>query len=276
MCGGTTNDTSGRSVGSIPACAGEPRFLGGGPARLRVYPRVCGGTWDELDIRPTSSGLSPRVRGNLGPIGLVVAAIGSIPACAGEPLLCARSARRSRVYPRVCGGTFVSVASPPERMGLSPRVRGNLGPIGLVVAAIGSIPACAGEPGTRLIRWCLTRVYPRVCGGTASQLRRLAPVEGLSPRVRGNLDRQLLVRRDDGSIPACAGEPRHLIPDKLILGVYPRVCGGTTFSITIGLGDMGLSPRVRGNHSTRRVEPFARGSIPACAGEPGTQQARRG
>ena len=29
------------------------------------------------------------------------------------------------------------------------------------------------------------------------------------------------------SIPACAGEPTHLIPPSAAEAVYPRVCGGT-------------------------------------------------
>ena len=51
-------------LGSIPACAGEPRLRRLPALPSAVYPRVCGGTTD----RPTSAyemvGLSPRVRGN--------------------------------------------------------------------------------------------------------------------------------------------------------------------------------------------------------------------
>ena len=36
----------------------------------------------------------------------------------------------------------------------------------------------------------------------------------------------------------------------------------------------GLSPRVRGNHHWRRRCELARGSIPACAGEPAAQRGR--
>ena len=93
-------------VGSIPACAGEP------PASDR-----------------TLSGLSPRVRGNLGGEHrhrLHIA--GSIPACAGEPDD-GHSASKCWVYPRVCGGTMVALAVASAQMND-------------------------------------TEVYPRVCGGT--------------------------------------------------------------------------------------------------------------
>ena len=52
------------SLGSIPACAGEPqRFVGVRGARP-VYPRVCGGTDCKRCDTGSPRGLSPRVRGN--------------------------------------------------------------------------------------------------------------------------------------------------------------------------------------------------------------------
>ena len=100
------------------------------------------------------------------------------------------------------------------------------------------------------------------------------------------------------SIPASAGEPRHRVSELrtvfATLGVYPRVCGGTDKRrwIPAGALDIGLSPRLRGNHLilrggrtvwTRSVYPRVCGgtgcclhvpwlrcnrSIPASAGEP--------
>ena len=152
---------------SIPACAGEPEIRRSSTAHGRVYPRVCGGTrWNPSMSRPNTGsipacageprscrrwkpfteyvGLSPRVRGNRRRRPFSPKSSGSIPACAGEPGIPACSGgtvglsprvRGNRgltmdkgawVYPRVCGGTFVRGMN-SER-------------------AIGSIPACAGEP----------------------------------------------------------------------------------------------------------------------------------
>ena len=74
--------------GSIPACAGEPAAFWAIASSVVVYPRVCGGTCCGLAHCRQTSGLSPRVRGNL--IGFVMPAqrAGSIPACAGEPGRC--------------------------------------------------------------------------------------------------------------------------------------------------------------------------------------------
>ena len=191
-------------------------------------------------------GLSPRVRGN--PMSARAGADGrrSIPACAGEP------------FRGNCGGGLAQ--------GLSPRVRGNLFRCPPLPHRPGSIPACAGEPGATATKGNLSRVYPRVCGGTRKCRKETRPASGLSPRVRGNQyltkgtapgERSIPAcageptwKKERGgvrSIPACAGEPRG--PDLRAKSgpVYPRVCGGTVFSpSTIRIGK-GLSPRVRGN-----------------------------
>ena len=53
-----------------------------------------------------------------------------------------------------------------------------------------------------------------------------------------------------------------------VLGVYPRVCGGTDYIRVFGLGGQGLSPRVRGNRGLPVPASRRARSIPACAGEP--------
>ena len=46
-----------------------------------------------------------------------------------------------------------------------------------------------------------------MCGGTGVGIPRAAHKGGLSPRVRGNLAISPSTPVQDGSIPACAGEP---------------------------------------------------------------------
>ena len=155
-----------RRVRSIPACAGEPRARLATGGNSVVYPRVCGGTHQYTAVCFLLLGLSPRVRGNHWRTQHLVLDVGSIPACAGEPLWPLRVCPGCSVYPRVCGGTPTSAASPARGAGLSPRVRGNLEPTSVLQLPRGSIPACAGEP-PRAGRWRRTSaVYPRVCGGT--------------------------------------------------------------------------------------------------------------
>ena len=130
--------------------------------------------------------------------------------------------------------------------GLSPRLRGNQIEFCWIPHIAGSIPAPAGEPPGWLRRTSNIRVYPRACGGT----QELSIVDflttGLSPRLRGNLDRGEIELGPLGSIPAPAGEPPGIVPIPMMPRVYPRACGGTFGSLdALGL-NRGLSQRWSG------------------------------
>ena len=171
---------------SIPACAGEPYAESYCAIWRKVYPRVCGGTANKAGVPVDPKGLSPRVRGNRPDHIQAVAALGSIPACAGEPSEVAVKIRVVGVYPRVCGGTQLRRPLLRAESGLSPRVRGNPLLVAFPAGLVRSIPACAGEPRLNVIWTRLVKVYPRVCGGTQAIQRAGYYIQGLSPRVRGN------------------------------------------------------------------------------------------
>ena len=92
---------------------------------IPVYPRVCGGTVYSVVGSSMLAGLSPRVRGNPVQVATGTIQIGSIPACAGEPVNEGRPPVIVKVYPRVCGGTEPPYMGGECYNGLSPRVRGN-------------------------------------------------------------------------------------------------------------------------------------------------------
>ena len=171
----------------------------------------------------------------------------------------------------MCGGTLGGTGRNPTGLGLSPRVRGNRRQRYDGRTQRGSIPACAGEPELARVAEQLSAVYPRVCGGTGCWHSDRRILEGLSPRVRGNLRALLLRAPSYRSIPACAGEPHAVHARRVRREVYPRVCGGTPKGAACVLPSAGLSPRVRGNRQRRPVDSRRYGSIPACAGEPRTQ-----
>ena len=215
-----------------------------------------------------SAGLSPRLRGNpqLAPLDLLPQ--GSIPAPAGEPASGRWPRRRSRVYPRACGGTFSSPRLSSRSRGLSPRLRGNLYDLGDPVLGLRSIPAPAGEPSSRWNSGRWTWVYPRACGGTCVTMLPPSSVCGLSPRLRGNLVTGIINGRCNGSIPAPAGEPSNAPLKDARSRVYPRACGGTKVAFAAQQVAQGLSPRLRGNQRGNGRLRLRSGSIPAPAGEP--------
>ena len=188
---------------------------------------MCGGTNPGLVGGVCGRGRSPRVRGILRFCRCPDRSVGSIPACAGEPLPGVRRSRRGRVYPRVCGGTGRTRCTQINQCGLSPRVRGNRWAAALPSPAPRSIPACAGEPVVSPHSVNADGVYPRVCGGTGVERVAALNDEGLSPRVRGNPKQTNRHPHRQWSIPACAGEPSRTGDSGRVRKVYPRVCGGT-------------------------------------------------
>ena len=86
--------------------------------------------------------------------------------------------------------------------------------------------------------------------------------------MRGNLERSFYNYRYHGSIPAHAGEPDADGGAALRAGVYPRACGGTSYSSFVAHAKKGLSPRMRGNRGSCARPQSISGSIPAHAGEP--------
>ena len=139
-----------KSVGPIPAGAGEPKLWQCLPGRGRAYPRGRGGTSAQHREAHAAAGLSPRARGNHRGHRGARAVCGPIPAGAGEPAEDDWAMTLSGAYPRGRGGTYRMAPMPPTGGGLSPRARGNLRQVDAVHALRGPIPAGAGEPSGQL------------------------------------------------------------------------------------------------------------------------------
>ena len=221
--------------GSIPACAGETNHQQRSPDRNGGYPRVCGGNTGCSPGSCHSKGLSPRVRGKPLFHHTPIIVRRSIPACAGETAAAAAAARKSKVYPRVCGGNPRSPPKPPPFPGLSPRVRGKRRLAAATAYCARSIPACAGETERQCGTCPILGVYPRVCGGNFPSEGLFEQLQGLSPRVRGKRITRQGKPLGFRSIPACAGETSAGSAIVTSSGVYPRVCGGNAAAAEISL-----------------------------------------
>ncbi len=154
--------------GSIPASAGETSRRSASDSVGGVHPRECGGNNVEHDQRSQVRGPSPRVRGKRRGTRCWVVPQGSIPASAGETGMPWALRRRWRVHPRECGGNRIETRTSRSIAGPSPRVRGKLGGPGIDERTMGSIPASAGETGSRPGRRAPSPVHPRECGGNSA------------------------------------------------------------------------------------------------------------
>ena len=219
-------------------------------------------------VRDCEDGLSPRGRGNRPAERPGGGRERSIPAWAGKPLCAPSSSSRRRVYPRVGGETLVYFDYPALRLGLSPRGRGNRRQAGGSGTAMRSIPAWAGKPPSDIPSAWRFGVYPRVGGETELYTLVLPPWGGLSPRGRGNPQRDALRVFQNRSIPAWAGKPEAGAHRPWGHAVYPRVGGETKSPYGLWVSPWGLSPRGRGNLAVLGDRHASERSIPAWAGKP--------
>ena len=232
---------------SIPACAGAPSLVAGIVGMSRVYPRLRGGTPCRATQRAHMIGLSPLARGHQPLRDTIEANRGSIPACAGAPGGDEKDEQQTTVYPRLRGGTENVDTSTPAGRGLSPLARGHLLDRRRAARVRGSIPACAGAPGSARDALGVVKVYPRLRGGTFRHSCAVPKRQGLSPLARGHRLRftdPVFHRR---SIPACAGAPPRASASFGGGRVYPRLRGGTCVDAALERLPDGLSPLARGH-----------------------------
>ncbi len=213
---------------SIPALTGKPARPRDRGLAAQVYPRAYGETSGGPGASTTTTGLSPRLRGNRE---LLVAGNGeprSIPALTGKPEYHRRIEAIERVYPRAYGETLACRHSLPQERGLSPRLRGNRLQGRARGQGVGSIPALTGKPEMHVFRYWKRWVYPRAYGETLGGVNTVEKLNGLSPRLRGNPARAISATSAARSIPALTGKPDAIFGYGYPNGVYPRAYGETT------------------------------------------------
>ena len=118
--------------------------------------------------------------------------LGSIPTCVGQPFALTADKFGWWVYPHVCGATRLEELNLEDNQGLSPRVWGNPAARHVFSSSLRSIPTCVGQPDRGLVNPHAWWVYPHVCGATTINDGDFCYIEGLSPRVWGNLHKTSL------------------------------------------------------------------------------------
>ena len=109
-------------------------------------------------------GSSPRLRGTLLPLLVLVLLRRFIPAPAGNTVLWWLLMSPSAVHPRACGEHLATGFCFLGRGGSSPRLRGTRRMAHTGLSAFRFIPAPAGNTFSQGRPWLLSPVHPRACG----------------------------------------------------------------------------------------------------------------
>ena len=216
-----------------------------------------------------SRGPSPRERGSPAAHPRRQAGRGSIPARAGQPWVMCLARPAPRVHPRASGAAIGVKQFVGLLQGPSPRERGSRWPQAGRALALGSIPARAGQPRSRLRQADAGGVHPRASGAAPIQRTLGTAQEGPSPRERGSPPIGQREAGRGGSIPARAGQPAQPTDAVVVVGVHPRASGAAAASSSSSRSVSGPSPRERGSRAWVWSKIPAQRSIPARAGQPG-------
>ena len=115
-----------KTIGIIPACAGNRAGRRHALGTCWDHPRVCGEQKSRLVTSRVVEGSSPRVRGTGQSLTSKYSKAGIIPACAGNRQRVSLTRKARRDHPRVCGEQRNLRGKMSRREGSSPRVRGTV------------------------------------------------------------------------------------------------------------------------------------------------------
>ncbi len=175
-----------------------------------------------------TAGRSPRARSSQRRQGEDLGVAGSISACAEQPICRSHRRRRRQVDLRVRGAAELRAIQMQLEQGRSPRARSSPHRRRGGRARVGSISACAEQPGLRLGFARPVEVDLRVRGAAPLGVLATADLWGRSPRARSSRRRVAEAQVSAGSISACAEQPSDVSSSLLKTAVDLRVRGAAT------------------------------------------------
>ena len=203
----------------------------------------------ELMSTTLKQGSSPHARGTLRCRHRAAAALGIIPACAGNTEVAGVVQFGGGDHPRMRGEHFGSGCWMPSGSGSSPHARGTHIRSCYPLFDAGIIPACAGNTRPANTRTARPWDHPRMRGEHAVSILASRIEWGSSPHARGT---------PTGCCHA-DGPPRD----------HPRMRGEHPTLPAVHVKHRGSSPHARGTLARNRQRNAANGIIPACAGNTG-------
>ncbi len=153
------------------------------------------------------------------------AAIGIIPAHAGNTFVSSLLYSSTRDHPRACGEHYICEPRAYCRRGSSPRMRGTQAPRHCQGLRPGIIPAHAGNTVSAISSLPPNRDHPRACGEHYGRYSLPTASVGSSPRMRGTLSVYRGRARWCGIIPAHAGNTACRAGVAVQFRDHPRACG---------------------------------------------------
>ena len=256
----------GVTLGIIPACAGSTRACCSTGRTSGDHPRMRGEHGLRVTGSPSREGSSPHARGALPQAAAHAQVEGIIPACAGSTNVDGESTAKAGDHPRMRGEHCVGSCCMWAIKGSSPHARGAPRPNAYDSCGRGIIPACAGST---LCSCAAGRKYgdhPRMRGEHEAADFEYQVSEGSSPHARGALVARLVAHHGVGIIPACAGSTGCASAPAASSRDHPRMRGEHSVRWQDQFAREGSSPHARGAPGVVVIPPAVAGIIPACAG----------
>ena len=169
-----------------------------------------------------------------------------IPAHAGQTWVWIRFFQTTTDHPRACGANEQDTDSDPDRIGSSPRMRGKRRRQDAHASLLRIIPAHAGQTSLLMMLMLPPPDHPRACGANVTVDGGGQPVAGSSPRMRGKLTANAVIRLTMRIIPAHAGQTWRADASTTACPDHPRACGANMTGTAMLLPNAGSSPRMRG------------------------------
>ena len=252
--------------GIIPACAGNTRRHTHADRTARDHPRMRGEHLDQRLHERRRTGSSPHARGTRLRATSRRSESGIIPACAGNTDVNSLYPWAMRDHPRMRGEHCCFSPGISGVPGSSPHARGTQIYGVRCAPMLGIIPACAGNTHARTCARLRAKDHPRMRGEHSGNAYGEIVHLGSSPHARGTPNKEGTNGRRPGIIPACAGNTQVLSEYETSSGDHPRMRGEHDDRVVLRRVDQGSSPHARGTLGDLRAREAGQGIIPACAG----------
>ena len=207
------------------------------------------------------------MRGKLSPLAHIASQPRITPAHAGKTLLTSPIPVISSDHPRACGENIPSAFPAASMAGSPPRMRGKQRVYYDETAQERITPAHAGKTLSCIAQHVIPPDHPRACGENKLCLKRLRPVSGSPPRMRGKQYPAFACSLRLRITPAHAGKTFTSLLAPAHFTDHPRACGENSLSRMDLLIKFGSPPRMRGKLKMNQKPYYVERITPAHAGK---------